>query len=297
MPAQSAAESLQVPGMPEVHGVEHRYVVANGLRTHVAEAGAGEPLVMLHGWPQHWYEWRHVIGPLAERYRVICPDLRGLGWTDAPPRGYEKENLASDVLALLDELGVERFRLLGHDWGGWVGFLIALREPERVERFLTLNIYPPFTEVSPAAALRMWRFWYQWVIASPGLGSFAVRRMASRNPVFRWLGSDIWNAAEREAFLGRLREPERARASVQYYRSFQLRDMPALLAGRYRNAHLRPPTKIVFGAGDHVLRPEGLEGAERHAEDLTIELLPGVGHFVADEVPEIVVDRALSFFG
>ena len=84
---------------------------------------------------------------------------------------------------------------------------------------------------------------------------------------------------------------------MQYYRSFQLRDMPALLAGRYRNAHLRPPTKIVFGAGDHVLRPEGLEGAERHAEDLTIELLPGVGHFVADEVPEIVVDRALSFFG
>jgi pimeloyl-ACP methyl ester carboxylesterase len=291
-----AVESaVEIAGMPHVEGVEHRFVDAGGLRMHVAEAGEGEPLVMLHGWPQHWYEWRHLIGPLAARYRVICPDLRGLGWTDAPPRGYQKENLANDVLALLDELGVERFLLLGHDWGGWVGFLIALREPERVERFLTLNIYPPFTEVSLAAALRMWRFWYQWVIASPGLGQLAVRGMAS--PVFRWLGSEIWSDAEREVFLGRLREPERTRASVQYYRSFQLRDMPALLAGRYRKAHLRPPTKILFGADDHVLRPEGLDGAERHAEDLTIELLPGVGHFVADEVPEIVVDRARSFFG
>ena len=101
--------------MPHVDGVEHRFVDVNGLRMHVAEAGEGEPLVMLHGWPQHWYEWRHLIGPLSETRRVICPDLRGLGWTDAPPGGYEKENLASDVLALLDELGVDRFDLMGHD--------------------------------------------------------------------------------------------------------------------------------------------------------------------------------------
>src|ERR671916_187124 len=75
------------PLLPNVDGVEHRYIEARGLRFHVAEAGAGEPVVLLHGWPQHWYEWREVIGPLAAHYRVICPDLRGFGWSEAPPGG------------------------------------------------------------------------------------------------------------------------------------------------------------------------------------------------------------------
>lgn len=76
--------------LPQVEGVKHSYVDANGLRVHVAEAGDGEPLVLQHGWPQHWYAWRQVLPALAERYRVICPDLRGHGWTDAPDLGYEK---------------------------------------------------------------------------------------------------------------------------------------------------------------------------------------------------------------
>ena len=89
---------------PPVEGVEHRYVEARGLRFHVAEAGPPEadPLLALHGWPQHWYEWRRQIPALAEHYRVIVPDLRGFGWSDAPPDGYDKENMATDVLALID---------------------------------------------------------------------------------------------------------------------------------------------------------------------------------------------------
>ncbi|HYU59489.1 MAG TPA: alpha/beta hydrolase [Solirubrobacterales bacterium] len=284
-------------GMPKVAGVEHRLVDANGLRMHVAEAGEGDPLVMLHGWPQHWYEWRHLIGPLAERHRVICPDLRGLGWTDAPPRGYEKENLATDVLALLDALEVERFRLVGHDWGGWVGFLIGFREPERIERFLALNIMPPFTEISGRALIGTWRFWYQWVLASPGLGPAAVRGLASGNAVLRWVGGISWSEEDRNALLGPLRQPARANASVQYYRTFQLREIPELLRGRYRRQHFQPPTLLLFGTGDHVMKAEWLEGAERRADDFSVELVPGVGHFIADEAPNLVRDRALSFFG
>jgi len=286
--------------LPHVDGVEHRFLELRGLRVHVAEAGEGEPLVMLHGWPQHWYEWRHLIPSLAKRYRVICPDLRGLGWTTAPRDGYEKEELASDILALLDALKLERVKLVGHDWGGWVGFLVCLREPDRVERYLALNIVPPFLPVDARGLLSIWRLWYQWVIAAPGLGAWAVRGVASGdNPVFRWVGAgpQAWNEDEREIFLGQLREPERARASVQYYRTFQLREMGPLIRGRYRRQRLRTPTTVLFGTGDRVMSARSLEGAKRYADDMRVELVDGAGHFIADERPDLVLDRALAFFG
>ena len=96
--------------LPAVEGVTHRWVEARGLKFHVAEAGAGpDTVLLLHGWPQNWFEWRHLMPALADRHRVLAMDLRGFGWSDAPRRGYEKENLASDVLAVLDELGIERW--------------------------------------------------------------------------------------------------------------------------------------------------------------------------------------------
>lgn len=286
--------------LPEVEGVEHRFVEVRGLRTHVAEAGEGEPVLLLHGWPQHWYAWRGLIPSLSRRYRVICPDLRGLGWTDAPSGGYEKENIATDVLALLDELEVERVRLAGHDWGGWVGFLLCLREPRRFQRYLALNIVPPFLPVEARTLLSLWRVWYQWVIAAPWLGEWAVQGVGGwDNPVFRWIGGgpDAWSGEEREIFLGQLREPERARASVHYYRSFQLRELGPLLRGRYRRQRLLTPTRIVFGTGDRVMNTRSLEASKRNADDLTVELVPDVGHFIADERPDLVLDRALEFFG
>src|SRR3954471_16308807 len=103
--------------LPHVDGVKHRRVDVDGARSHVAEAGDGPPLVLLHGWPQHWWSWRHVIGPLAARYRVICPDIRGMGWTDALRSGYHLLQLTRDRLGRLDARRRERVRLVGHDWG------------------------------------------------------------------------------------------------------------------------------------------------------------------------------------
>src|SRR4051812_6314308 len=102
--------------MPEVPGVEHHWVDVRGLRVHYAEAGEGEPVLLMHGWPQHWWSWRELIGPLSERYRVICPDTRGMGWTSAPRHGYGARDLADDLHALLDVLGLDGVRLAGHDW-------------------------------------------------------------------------------------------------------------------------------------------------------------------------------------
>ena len=274
--------------LPHLDGVEHSYADAGGLRMHVAEAGAGEPVVLLHGWPQHWWEWRGVIPRLAESYRVICPDLRGLGWSDAPPRGYGKEALADDVLALLDALGLERVRLVGHDWGGYIGFLLCMRRPERFERFVALNTGHPFAPVNLRTVSVMWRFWYQWLIATPVLGRAFVR-----SGFMLW---PDWAPEDRELFAAPLREPARVAATVQIYRSFQTRDLPAIARGRYRRARLRTPTLFLHGADDRVIRPALLHGFEKHADDFRLELVEGVGHFIADEQPDLVADRTLAFF-
>src|SRR2546429_8520995 len=99
--------------MPHVDGVDHHYVEVDGLRVHYAEAGSGEPIVLQHGWPQHWDMWRGLIGPPAERLRVICPDLRGHGWTAAPRSRYLKAQLAHDPIGLPHRPGVQRARHLG----------------------------------------------------------------------------------------------------------------------------------------------------------------------------------------
>jgi pimeloyl-ACP methyl ester carboxylesterase len=285
--------------VPAVPGVDHEVVQTSRLRMHVARAGeVGPPLVLLHGWPQHWYAWRHVIPRFAERYRVVCPDLRGLGWTEAPSRGYEKESLASDVLALLDALELPRVFLIGHDWGALAGFLLCLREPQRVERFVALNEIHPWLRPSPQDALHVWRLWYQWVLATPAAGAWLLRNRPAfvRGLIRAWSAKNVWSEQELHVFANALREPQRARASAQYYRTFLLRELLPTLTGGYRRSRLRTPTLLLFGADDGVIRPHQLRGFERHADDMHLELIPGVGHFTPEEAPELVVDRAIEHF-
>ena len=283
---------------PQVEGVSHRWVSARGLRFHVAEAGGGEDAVLcLHGWPQHWFEWRRLMPALAGDHRVLAMDLRGFGWSDAPPDGYRKEEMANDVLAVLDALGLERVKLVGHDWGGWIGFLLGLRRPERFERFLALNIVPPWTS-SRAVAAHAWRFWYQQAILTPGLG-YRLHRGGEFIPRVLVGGStvkDAWSEEEVQAFAANLAEPDRARAGVQLYRVFNWHELLPIARGRYADAELTVPTLMLFGEDDRVLRPSMLAGYESHAPQMRLELVPGCGHFIADELPDLVASKAREFF-
>jgi pimeloyl-ACP methyl ester carboxylesterase len=285
-----------VPPLPHVDGVTHRCIGANGVRIHVAEAGAGPPLILLHGWPQHWYQWRHVIGPLAARHRVICPDLRGQGWSSVPDSGYDKETMAGDVIALLDALRIERAGLIGHDWGGWIGFLACLRAPERFERYLALNIPHPFQRLDRTTLAYVPRTWYQAVIQLGGRRLMpAFARWGLRHGGVRDRGT--FTNAELDAFADVQRDPRRAWASRQLYRTFALKEVLPATRDRYRKARLRTPTLIVFGTSDLYIPHSLLRGAAGHADDLRIELVRGCGHFIADERPDLVADRALAFFG
>ena len=268
--------------IPHVTGVEHEFVNAGGLRTHVATAGEGPPVVLLHGWPQHWYLWRDVIPLVAPHARVYAPDFRGFGWTDVPKDGYEKDQLMRDVLALLDELGLERVTLAGHDWGGYVAFLLALEHPERVESLLALNVLPPWPARDRRTTLDAWRFAYMPVLATPGLGRRAGRAMARRTL-----------PDQSEAFVERL-QGARGEATERLYRTFFTRELPRLIGGRYSATDLTVPGKLVFGERDQVLTTRAVKDAAAQTDRLELELVADAGHFVVDEKPELVADRLLS---
>ena len=276
-------------GLP---GVEHRFVDAGALRMHVAEAGAGEPIVMLHGWPQHWYLWRRVIPQVAPHARVICPDLRGFGWTDVPPSGYDRKTMARDVLALLDELGLERVGLVGHDWGGWIGFLLCLNEPRRISRFVALNIVPPWSSDDRRGLLELWRLAYQIPLALPALGRRVVERGGARK--LMEAASDAFSPDELDAFTSRL-IGDRARASELLYRTFLLREVIPVARGRYAHRALEVPTLLVVGERDRVLPTRVLRGHAARTDALELELVPDAGHFIVDEKPDLVADRVLRF--
>jgi pimeloyl-ACP methyl ester carboxylesterase len=262
---------------------------------HVAEAGdpEGEPIVLLHGWPQHWYLWRDVIPLLAPHARVVCPDLRGFGWTDAPASGYDRETMARDVLGLLDALGLTTVRLAGHDWGGWIGFLLCLHHPGRVSRFVALNIVPPWPSRQPRALLDVWRLAYQVPLALPQLGRVAVELGAAR--LAMRAASDAFGDAELDAFTDRLRG-DRARASELLYRTFLLREAIPVGAGRYARRPLRVPTLLLAGERDLAIPTHLVREHAARVDALDLELVPDAGHFIVDERPELVADRLLRFF-
>jgi pimeloyl-ACP methyl ester carboxylesterase len=287
-----------VRAFPQLAGVDHRFVDLPNLRMHVAEAGAGDPVVLLHGWPQNWWEWRRLIPPLAERYRVICPDLRGFGWSDAPTDPYEKETMADDIVNLLDSLELGPVRLVGHDVGGFVGFLICLKAPERIARYLALNTGHPFVRPNPAVLATFWRFWYWPLLGAPLLGPWLVRHRAFEPLLRRWFTADRagWSLSDAALFADSLTEPARALASSKTYRSYLLKDSPEVLFGRYRSQRLTVPTLMLHGLDDHILRKAFIGGYQPFADNLNLELVPGVGHFIAEEQPQLVLERALAFF-
>ena len=280
--------------LPQLDGVTHRTVDARGLRFHVAEAGAGDPIVLLHGWPQHWWAWRHVVALLAPHARLVMIDLRGFGWSDAPPGGYDKQTMADDVLAVLDALELERVRLVGHDWGAWIGFLACGSAPERFEAFLALGSPRPLGNPPLRQLLQIWRFAYQVVLAAPVLGRHLIanERLMERVILAGAVHREAWTPDDLRAFTAVLAEPARARASVLLYRTFLVRE-----AGRTPGGPLSVPTWMMVGASDPAIRPFLLEGAERDADDLVVEVVRDCGHFVPEERPQLVAERARALFG
>jgi pimeloyl-ACP methyl ester carboxylesterase len=292
------AAALDLSDVPHVAGVTHRQVDLDGVRLHVAEAGDGPPLVLLHGWPQHWWCWRHVIPQLAASHRVIAPDLRGWGWSDAPPGDYAKATFAADVLALLDAESLDRVRLIGHDWGGYTALLLALEHPERVERVVALDIAPPWPQRSfprPRHLALPLLASYQLLLATPVVGRSTMTMGTGfvRTVICAGSGPEAdWSDAELDAYARVLCEPPRARASSACYRTFLTRELPAAARRGDRSSELHVPALLALGGAGairRVLDPQP-------GPNLRVETIPGAGHFLPEEAPHEVVNLAESWF-
>jgi len=271
--------------------VTHRDVDAGGLRVHLAEAGPPDapPVLLLHGWPQTHRCWRHVVPLLAADHRLLMPDLRGFGRTEAPGTGMDPETFAADQLALLDALGIERAHLAGHDWGGYTSFLLAARHPDRIAAVLVCNAPHPWVRPRPRLLLEAWRAWYAVALASPLAGPLLRRTgLVARAIAGDTRGRGV-TPEDLEAFAAALRPPERVRATQLLYRAY-LRRLAAVARGGPAPPPLRVPAHLLFGRRDRAIPTalvEGFPGVE----------LVDAGHFVVDERPDLVARAARDVFG
>jgi pimeloyl-ACP methyl ester carboxylesterase len=285
-----------------LRGVEltHRYANLRDVRLHYVDAGEGPLVLLLHGFPQFWYEWRHQIPALVEAgFRVVAPDMRGYNLSDKPlgVRAYRVELLARDVERLILACGERRASVVGHDWGAIVAWIAAMRYPGRVRKLAILNVPHParFLEglLSPGQLLRssyMFFFQIPWLPeAVIRAGDFALLRSALRRDPER---SGAFTAEDIERYVEAVAQPGALTATLNYYRSLlrSPRKMGALL-GR-----IEAPVLVIWGERDRSLSRRLAEPPRLWVPNLLrVERLPDASHWVAEDRPREVNALLLDF--
>jgi pimeloyl-ACP methyl ester carboxylesterase len=296
-------QTVEVPTLP---GTTRDYLelpARRGGRTfrmHVVAAGEGPALLLLHGAPQNHLVWADLLPRYAEHYRVICPDLRGAGWTEAPGSGYDPAALIEDLRGILRAYGLSRVRIIAHDWSAIIAFLLATDEPHLVEQLVILSV-PDLFVVPDARVLRlMARGWFELVLPLPVIGPAAVR--GGRQGMLRYMqsvtGSAFGDAGLPHAELDRrlLRDRRRARDLCRLYRGTIVPALIGLMAGRHRHRFLSTPTLQLMGADDPAALLLSMGRRPGRTAALERQQIPGAGHYLIDEAGDEVFRRTAGFF-
>lgn len=287
----------------------HRMVSANGADFHVAEAGDGPLVLLLHGFPQFWWTWRHQLIGLADAgFRVVAADLRGYGASDKPPRGYDAYTLSADVAGMIRALGERDAVVVGHDWGGLLAWTVATVHPRVVRRLAVLGMAHPLRMraallTDPRGQLRASGYIFGFQAPrypesqlTGGEAGFVERHLR------RWAGPD-WTATAdfaqaEQRYAEAMRIPAAAHCALEYYR-WIIRSVIRPSGWQFARLLQQPvaaPTLQLHGELDGCVLPRTAQGSGRYvAASYEWHLLPGVGHFIAEEAPEIVTGELVRW--
>jgi pimeloyl-ACP methyl ester carboxylesterase len=275
----------------------HRLRLAR-VSLHVAEAGSGVPVVLLHGWPQTWHEWRKLVPLLAGRYRLVMPDLPGLGDSTRPDGGYDKKTIATDLREMCERLGLGRFHLVGHDWGGPTAFALACAMPEAIRSLALLDVTIPGIGPDISQGGKRWHHAFHM---TPELPERLVQ--GREREYLGWFyrefcwQRDAIQASDVDEYVRCYSQPGALSAGFAYYRSIpkDSADNRATLDSGFR----LPMPVLALGGARTEARGRGeepLESLRAIATDVRGGTLPDCGHFIPEEQPALLAARLLEFF-
>jgi pimeloyl-ACP methyl ester carboxylesterase len=281
--------------------IEHSIVRASGTAFHVARAGTGKPLLLLHGWPEFWLTWEPVMTRLASRYSLIAPDLRGFGDSDKPDGAYGPDQHASDMLALMDALGVERFGVVGHDVGGAVMQPLARAAPDRLAGLFFFDFVYPGIGPRMGAPDRLNHIWYQ---------SFHQMEMApalvgaTRESCRSYIGHFLKNWSHRkdafddvlEAFADNYFKPGNLAGGFAHYRASHAGRVKMMQGEATKLPPIEVPTCVRWAEHDPLFPYAWTDRMGETLSNLDLAMFDGVGHFPHREAPDRAASEIASFF-
>ncbi len=281
----------------------NKYTTVNGVQIHYVEGGSGKPLICLPGWPQTWYSLRPVALQLAEHYRVIILDLRGMGSSGKPASGYDKKTMATDVHHLITELGLDNISLLGHDIGGMVAMSFAFNFPETTEKLVVLDgshptegLYqmPLIPQPGTFGEKMDGNMPFAWWMGFNQVKGLPEQLLEGRYKILQeWLFDYVMidqskmSELERAVYAEAYNDRESIRASNAWYQTF---DKDIEDAGTY-NKLMMP----VLGIGSYISYNYMNYGLPMVAENVEIISIPDSGHYLFEEQPEKVLAVILPF--
>jgi pimeloyl-ACP methyl ester carboxylesterase len=294
-------QSTQTEGFHSL--VRHDYANVNGIRLHYAETGAGDNLViLLHGFPEFWYSWRHQLIALGNSYHVVAPDMRGYNFSDKPDRieDYRIDILVEDVVALIKHFGAEKAAIVAHDWGAGVAWSVAQKYPERVSKLAVLQVPPAAAWRANMTLRQLLRSWYMFFFQLPRIPEWVIGRnnFEGLEGVFKeqTAGKASFTDTDIEAYKEALRQPGALTAAINYYRANVWRRFKPRRKNERVDAKIKVPTLFIFGEQDFAILSQTVRGVGNYIDAPYRELrIADSGHWVQNEAVEEVNNALLEF--